>query len=175
MITYLIKKGKHKSKSGKIKFLPLFFIDKHQFKFKFSKDCIYPNSYGKYQINKLSGVAFGIPNIFNIFNNRSTHQNSFRIGWRPLNSEKIGLIAYYYINGKRYEKNMISVLPEKEYYCDIKFNKSKINVKVDNVKFEYYYNNNKNYRVFGYRLFPYFGGLIPAPHNMKIYLSYGRK
>jgi hypothetical protein len=80
------------------------------------------------------------------------HRNSIRIGWRydPIN-DVIKLYTYEYRNGER----IVNPLDE------VKINQTK-KIKLKSKKVYW----------FGCYRFPYFGGKAPAPHDMKIKLSF---
>lgn len=165
---YTIEKGKHRSG---IFFKPTFNLSKErEFHFIFTNSCIYHSDDLDLanQINKLCGFSFGYH-----------HLDSIRIGWQA-NSEdknKIKLFYYLYNKGVHTEKYICDVdlhsLNEIKILCDYRNNRFCIHVskrdgvtiKMDLVKFIF-----PTIKI-GYYLFPYFGGKLPAPHDMEIYLS----
>lgn len=134
----------------------------------FKKNCTYKLEENFDQVNKLFGFSEGFH-----------HWNSARIGWRSIDGETIELIAYCYINGKRIIKPMIKCKPEEWVFCNIQNKPSKyvlkamisegdcITVSVDKDKKISIYSF---FKLFIYRLFPYFGGKIAAPHDMELCL-----
>ena len=134
----------------------------------FLPNCTYQLSTNYDQVNKLFGFSEGYH-----------HWNSARIGWRCTDGEKIELLAYAYINGQRIIKPMITCRPETWVFCNIQNQPSKyifkaldpsgnnITVSIDKPKKISIYSF---FKLFIYRLFPYFGGSISAPHDMKLYL-----
>lgn len=130
--------------------------------------CKYQLSKNYDQVNKLFGFSQGFH-----------HWNSARIGWNCTDGENIELFAYCYTNGKRIIKPLIKCKTENWIFCNIQNKNSKyvfkaldpqhnsITVSIDkNKKLSIY----SFFKLFIYRLFPYFGGSISAPHDMSLYL-----
>jgi len=124
----------------------------------FNETCIYQLSENADQINKLYGVSQGMH-----------HKNSCRYGWRCVDgvrNKKIELLAYCYVDGvriwepirkisvNRWVKIKLEITSE-AYVFTSGGKEVKIARKADALKL-------------GYMLNPYFGGKIPAPHDMKI-------
>lgn len=134
----------------------------------FLPNCAYQLMDNYDQVNKLYGFSEGFH-----------HWNSARIGWRCTDGKFIELVAYCYINGKRVIKPMLKCKTESWVFCNIQNKTNKyvfkaltssqsITVSVDkDKKFSIY----SLFKLFTYRLFPYFGGKIAAPHNMGIYIT----
>ena len=106
------------------------------------------------------------------FSNGMHHTNSYRFAWNSLDGE-LHLFAYVYIDSICVKKE-IGIIPiNEELSLTIKLTGTKciftcvdragmikqliMDVKVD--------------KVFGYKLWPYFGGKIKAPHTIKIQLT----
>lgn len=142
-------------------------INSYLTKIIFYNDCLHkrlPINFN--QINKLYGFSEGYH-----------HWNSARIGWRCVDGLSIELMAYAYVNGERIEKPMIKVKAESTIFCCIqkkigkyvfKANQpggSSVTVSIDIPrKFTIY----SLFKLFIYRLYPYFGGSVPAPQDMSI-------
>ena len=134
----------------------------------FYPNCKYQLSENYDQVNKLFGFSEGFH-----------HWNSARIGWRCTDGEFIELIAYAYIDGVRVIKPMIKCKTETWVFCSIQNKSSKyvfkalspnnqsITISIDKSKKISIYSF---FKLFIYRLFPYFGGKIPAPHKMDLSL-----
>lgn len=144
----------------------------------FDHSCKYLLDSNKTQVNKLLGIG-----------HIHHHLNSVRLGWRYVEDlDKIELLPYYYENGKRIiVKN--DQFPERKLYINCG--------ETVKVKFIYAFNNNLNYvqgciyindnlydinlwfnnndyikgLPFLYECFPYFGGSVPSPHDMTIYIE----
>ncbi|BDD12160.1 hypothetical protein FUAX_45920 (plasmid) [Fulvitalea axinellae] len=112
-------------------------------------------------INKL----FGFSGSF-----RHHQQESARFGWRwNLQKEQVEIFAYMYINGNRisYLMGEADVNEVNEYRIHLTKNGYHLKFK----------GNHKFYKApagvvqFRYKLFPYFGGDQPAPHDMTIHMK----
>lgn len=135
----------------------------------FEKECAYKLTDNFDQVNKLFGFSQGFH-----------HWNSARIGWRCTDGENIELLAYSYINGKRIIKPMIKCKTETWVFCNIQNkptkyvfkaltpNNQSITVSIDKDRKLSIYSF---FKLFIYRLFPYFGGKISAPHDMSLCLT----
>lgn len=131
----------------------------------FFSNCKYKLSENYDQINKL----FGVSNTYH-------HWNSARIGWRCLDYENIELLAYCYVNGKRLYKKIATVQTNTDIKCSIRLEKDQyvfgvISGDKINETCVIPRSKNKISDIFMYKLYPYFGGSIPAPHFMKIHLE----
>ena len=159
---FKIKKGKHKS-SG----IHFGFTLKNEIKFEgiFHESCLYKfNDVDAYDINKLYGIS-----------TTYFHQKqSARVGWRCLDGVNIELLTYSYNNGNRIinESNVLGLVkPNEKFYVTIIDQE-------DNYKYTFQKENSKDVTVFDpkkrdwfifhYYLYPYFGGNKTAPHDMKI-------
>jgi len=134
----------------------------------FSRDCIYKLDRNYDQINKLFGISEGYH-----------HWNSARFGWRCIDAETIEILAYCYIDGERIVKPIMKCKPDSWFFCNLQNKEDKYIFKTLDIKNNGYivYVNKANkksfkniFSVFIYKLFPYFGGEIVAPQNMKIFM-----
>jgi hypothetical protein len=163
MKSALIKSGRHRSTIS----LPQLYINKKHLSYsiKFLDSCEYklPDK-NKWDINKLFGLSFGLH-----------HNNSARFGWR-WNEEKLAIevLAYVYIDGKRMREWDSDI-----HIADIKLNSTiliDLSVSDDSYSFKIIDGDNTYIReishggvtFWGYKLFPYFGGNLTAPHNIII-------
>lgn len=123
--------------------------------------------------NKLGGFGTG---VFPLVKQFMAHEDSFRYGWRYNQSSGLMEISpYYYIDGERFYAETLGIKPVSvnvgemvEFQiCKMPFWGSilfAINKKeVFSVKF------NKSYAL-GWEYPLYFGGTLPAPHDMEIKL-----
>lgn len=151
---YEIKKGEHRCN----KVSEVLYNNTLTYKVIFDSSCIY-KMYDEdmYDVNKCFGI--GENNI---------HDNSNRIGWNTLNTQKIYLYAYVYEKGEReiYLIDSCNVMEEvtmmvamTDYYIVNVRGVDKFKKKRDNTAGVYY------------KLLPYFGGTKTAPKNMKISLK----
>lgn len=134
----------------------------------FSKDCAYRLDENYDQVNKLYGFSEGFH-----------HWNSARFGWRCIDGENIEILAYCYVNGERIIKPMMKCKTDSWIFCNLQNKEDKyifktLDIKnngfviyVDKSKKKSYYNL---FKAFIYKLFPYFGGKIVAPKDMKIFM-----
>jgi len=165
---YTIKKDKHSSgfnfgftRRNIIRFNAILF-----------DSCLYDiKDNDDYDINKLFGFS---TSYFH-------HKNSARIGWRCNASKQIELFAYAYVSGERYTTYLgivdvntdfecIIVDTENEYLFNVRvseFYENDIQNKVYNATIK----KNKDWFIFHYHLFPYFGGNKTAPHTMKFLID----
>jgi hypothetical protein len=155
---YIIKKGSHQSNNG----IKRHISDELKFKVLFDESSIYAtkNSINQASINKLFG-----------FSDCGTHhhQNSARIGWRYFN-EKLELLAYVYNQGERDSQSLAFIEPGKIYSLSIRAEGDNYIFSSGNseVKIAKGCSNNQSFR---YKLFPYFGGREPAPHDIRIIIE----
>lgn len=137
----------------------------------FDTTCIYELTSNIGQVNKLIGRSEGLH-----------HYQSARFGWRCV-GEQIELLSYCYINGAREEKRLclidvgqwvgLKLSVSKDYYRFTVTREDKMKVNVlyvskKNVKISWL---RQFSRLFTYRLYPYFGGIVSAPHDMKIQIK----
>ncbi|MEK6879230.1 MAG: hypothetical protein AABY22_06450 [Nanoarchaeota archaeon] len=161
---YLVKKGHHYSNHG-IKYH--FGITRKKFGFLFSPSCLYSILSPKKNtsINKLFGWSYG-----------HHHRNSVRVGWRPDTNGKIDLFFYLYNNGKNFTKYFETIEVSEEYEINITvsmyfvlFELYKANNPLENIKKDTHGFIRPWFR-WGYYLWFYFGGKLPAPQDMTAYI-----
>lgn len=160
MKTYIIKSGKHYSEGLNF---GLTLKDQIRFVGIFDESCVYDHgNHENYDINKLYGFSTSIHH----------HIQSARVGWRCLDGINIQLLTYSYDGWKNRLKEKIlgTVLPNQEFTCTITIGAEKF-------KYDFKTLGKSNSAEdpirrkcwpFRYLLYPYFGGNIPAPHDMKI-------
>jgi len=163
-VVYSIRKGNHYSAS----WFRFPFFNKHRLTFTFvlGGGCKYDPLYGEGDINKLYGISFGF----------DPHYRSIRIGWRcSTNNTTIELYAYSYDDGKRKITYLCDVKQYETYVISIIRINRHCNVCVsdvwDRVRGNCDITINDSSDWIKFRLFPYFGGNKPAPHDMKIYIN----
>ena len=164
MKCYEIKKGKHYPKG--IHF-GITFYKRVAFRCYFDESCLYDHGSGEnYDINKLFGFS---TTYFH-------HKQSGRVGWRCLDGENIQLVTYSYNDWFRdgYDSNVIGIVkPNEEFMCTVEDRETHYRYTFDKGK-EFNEDNDAklpDWFFFHYILYPYFGGNLPAPHDMKIYLE----
>ena len=153
---YTIKKGHQYSDSG----FRAFTSTELNFVVVFDNSAIYTttDSSNQLAINKL----FGFSDCSDLH-----HENSARFGWRWYNNE-IQIFAYCYKNSKRADKFIGTVNLNKEYEYKLKTEGSKyiffLNGMTDSLD-----NGCSSDVDYGrYFLYPYFGGIETAPHQITI-------
>ncbi len=155
-ITYRILKGKNYCENNSY---PLWKHSSLRFVAIFDSSCIYTNvdPANQADINKLYG-----------FSDCTTphHANSARFGWNWINGA-IHIHAYCYVDSVRQYKELGTVSLNKEVNCSIETLPGKyvftLNGKRDTMQ-RHCTDSIAN----GIKLFPYFGGDEPAPHDIQI-------
>lgn len=146
---YIIKKGNHKSFFGIKRVKPDL-----KFSFAFTDEHRYLHEVQTTQINKLYGLT-----------SVKIHDNSARFGWRELPSGDFEVLIYYYIDGTRKHQQL----------CLVKLNEMlHFNVSTDGYNWSFNCMNSNGMHGISivndiklhYLTYPYFGGTIPAPHDM---------
>jgi hypothetical protein len=151
MRKYVVPQGKHSSKGLRI--LPR---RPMSFAFKVTESFRHPDS------------ALSVSKIFGYADGWHHHQNSFRVGIRyNPGADNVDIYAYYYNNGTRRanvigscdfdELVVMKMSWTKELYA-LEFNGRWI-----------YFNREGCMRT--YPLFPYYGGQVPAPRDVIIFLD----
>lgn len=169
--TYLIRKGRHYSVRinrlihTHFKISPYF---NHTLRFivTFGEGSWYGvNDYGNdgYDHNKLYGLNYGW----------KSHVNSVRVAWLPnVYLGKIDLYAYIYSNGVRLDKYLTTVNQFEEVKVLIShYGKDRVSVTI-NGKIETFMMSESKLK---FKLFPYFGGNLKAPNDIKIYIKETKK
>ena len=166
--TYIIEKGKHGSKGLNFGFT---FKKKIKFRACFTSSCIYDlGNNNNYDINKLFG--------FSTFWHH--HKQSARVGWRCIDGKHLQLLTYSYNDSKR-DMNEVDllgeVLPEQWFICEIVDYEShyeyrfQIEEDVESNTVVKQDKKQKDWFIFNYFLFPYFGGDQSAPHKIKLFIE----
>lgn len=184
MVNFKVKKGKKFFLGPRWNLIG---INKQEFNVKvfFCDNCSY-NLVDNYdQINKLTGQSF---NIFPWYDKTDKkikpghHKNSVRFGWRCVEWGMIEILAYVYIDGVREYKTLSLIkigswvhLNFKETNYHYIFNLVDDDGNSSVAKFKKNGTKKGFLRLFISRLYPYFGGIISAPHKMNITLSYLKK
>ena len=120
----------------------------------FTESCSYDDS-GYDQVNKLVGISIG---------KFSPHENSLRIGWRCLNaSGNIELLAYYYIDGERFEDIICSVKTNEAFDYTLSV-KDGYSITINSHQWSDI--NNVVSKKSNWLLYPYFGGSMAFPSSI---------
>jgi hypothetical protein len=157
---YRIKRGKH---SSGLRIAPFYGKDISKYEVIFSKSCLYEIAGpDQFDVNKLLGLSYGFH-----------HNNSARFGWRA-DGDSIEISAYCYKNKKRLIRAIRNVNVETMYIFMIQNfgGYYELTIMSDTGDLIGYAKISKPKTTeFGYKLFPYFGGNVPAPHDMEIYMK----
>ena len=166
-IPYLIKKGRHYS----INTNSLFHLP---WKFSFAPralrfSAIFGEGTNAFKpegdISKLYGMTFGF----------DPHWRSIRIGWRYEGNDMFQLFIYWYEDGKRKHKPIMKVgMLEQIDFNIFHNNKDKVIVEVKYKKQTSVVDSvpmSKESVWLRFKLYPYFGGNITAPCDMRIFIS----
>ena len=163
---YTIRKGQHYCDQNFPKKLSTYMGMAFAFKFNSSASYTLPGA-EQFDCNKLYG-----------FSEDGPHENSARYGWRWLNG-KLELLAYVYNNGKLFRDPgsfdppvICSIEIDREYICRIYVGPDAYAFEVFPVGTEQVHRFNLP-RTAGeddssWLLYPYFGGNLPAPHDITI-------
>jgi hypothetical protein len=152
--TYFIKKGNHYCSHT----FHFFRDDVMEFAAEFDESAIYDHGsdYEQSDINKLFGfVDCG----------SAVHVNSARFGWRWYNN-RLEIFAYCYNNGVRMDKYMTAIRIGQVYVYKITATSTYYVFEVDGVSVVIPRGCNESYKK--EYLYPYFGGTLPAPHDISI-------
>lgn len=157
--TFVTQKGEHYAHPRVVQSLQSRTLE---FDAMFNETAIYDFGDPALQSNKNKLLGFADCNSLH-------HENSARFAWQWFN-ERLEIYAYGYANGERIEK-FVGVVTLNEY------NHYRIEIIEDRYVFilndeppVYIKRGNTCERGVYYMLWPYFGGHIPAPHNVQIFI-----
>jgi hypothetical protein len=151
--TYVIRRGAHFA-SG-LHFRPFLCRTSMHFRARFDAGCIYVPQQEPGQINKLFGISWG-----------RHHHCSARIGWRS-DGRRIELLSYVYAaSGKRQSRSLGFVDPGIWFLCAIERYDRDLAVAVRGMGIHHFVLDRP--RIWGYQLYPYFGGTDTAPQRIQI-------
>ena len=158
-VEYVIPKGEHYANGNDFTALD---ISELKFTVRFDSSCIYKTASpeNQFDINKLYGFS----------DNGALHQQySARFGWR-WSDGALRLFAYTYNNGVRSSRELGIVPIGEDVHCSIGVT-GKGYVFVVDEKSETMERLSTSSTAKGYRLYPYFGGDEPAPHDVHIWIK----
>lgn len=139
-------------------------VDYRQLKFiaRFDSTAIYhtKDPANQYDINKLYGFSD---------NNGPHHDFSARLGWRWSN-DSLRLFGYVYNNGERIEQEISIINLYAAINCSITVKPGRYEFEVDGRTLNLP-RASTGLSATGYKLFPYFGGDEPAPHDIHIWIK----
>jgi hypothetical protein len=126
-----------------------------RFKAKFYPNCIYQPTREPEQVSKLFGISYG-----------HHHEASARIGWRS-DGRRIEVLTYVYLSADRRVHDHLAWIDVQEWHEFIIVRDGRrVSLCMDGGKPLSYMMERPIPA--GYRLFPYFGGEVPAPHELWI-------
>lgn len=157
-IIYTIKKGSHSCDKNDFISLEL---SELKFTVRFDQSAVYQTAEpgNQLDVNKLYGFAD---------NGSQHHEFSARFGWR-WSENALRLFAYVYNNGAMDFQEITSITTDKEYECSITISPDTYTFRV-NGKTVIMPRASTTPKAKGYRLYPYFGGDEPAPHDIRIWI-----
>lgn len=166
--TYTIKKGEHSASGFNF---GLTFKNRIKFRACFTESCLYDlKNKNNYDINKLYGFS---TSYFH-------HKQSARVGWRCVDGENIELLTYSYNDSNRALEDsdlLGEVKPDQWFTCEIidmedhyeyRFSLDGTEEKRTIINKDL---KQKDWFLFHYILYPYFGGDERAPHDIQLYLK----
>lgn len=128
---------------------------------KFDNSCSYIFENSGYQDSKNKLLGFSDCNSMH-------HENSARFTWQWFNNQ-MEIYAYCYVNGERVEKFIGVVELEKENRYEIELTPDAYLFRLNDQESVSIARSSTCNKGLYYMLWPYFGGSLPAPHDM--YLS----
>jgi hypothetical protein len=152
----LIKKGKHNGWSVPRVFLQTAGV---RVRVRFTESCRYDlGTDDQYDWNKLVGFSQGMH-----------HENSARFCWRYSKaSGLIELAAYRYADGTRLAKQIAEVEIGRWVTCELRNGQTSYGFDIPELGVSQCFLKGKGCRAWGYGLDLYFGGNMPAPHDVTV-------
>ncbi|MES2331741.1 MAG: hypothetical protein V4539_19195 [Bacteroidota bacterium] len=142
-------------------------VNEMKFQFKFDNTAIYttadPTNQG--DVNKLYGFADCV-SFTTLYTIAPHHIHSARFGWAWQN-QALHIYAYYYTDSVRHFKDLRTVEIGRAYSAGIKLVPNGYEFTLDNKK-DTFPRTCTSTTISGYKLYPFFGGTEPAPHDVHI-------
>jgi hypothetical protein len=157
---FTIREGEHYSTPRLVQSLQ---SNTLSFSAKFNETAIYHFDDASFQDSKNKLLGFSDCNSLH-------HQNSARFAWQWYN-EKLEIYAYCYVNGLRVEKFIGTVDLHQENRYQLKVTDENYVFQLNHQEPVYIKRGNVSDQGLYYMLWPYFGGTIPAPHDVYISLK----
>ena len=165
MKNYVIPAGRHASRIWRwVPYFALTYQKEIRFRGRFLPDCLY-------QISSLEGADFN--KFFGVATSYFNHQSA-RLGWRCVDGKQIELCVFCRDEGILLPTVKLgSISPLEIFECTIKIERN---------HFTFIYEQGNHHKVVMVRkkqkswrlkplLFPYFGGLLTAPHRMTMQIE----
>ncbi len=158
--TFVIKAGAHYSTPRLVETLQ---SDRLTFTAVFDHSAIYDLGDPALQSNK--NKLFGFSGC-----NATHHENSARFAWQWFGGQ-LEIYAYCYVNGERKEAFVGVVKPGEENLYEIQLTDNAYVFYLNNERKAVVSKNTSCEQGVYYLLYPYFGGSVPAPHDVSIKIS----
>lgn len=131
-----------------------------KFKATFNSSAIYDLGDPALQSNKNKLMGFSDCNSLH-------HENSARFAWQWFNG-RLEIYAYCYVNGTRIEEFAGVVGTDEENLYEIELTDTSYIFYLNNIKVVSIARGNVCDKGIYYKLYPYFGGSVAAPHDVRI-------
>lgn len=154
---FVIKKGEHYATGRSAESLQSHVLS---FDAKFDKTAIYTFEDQAFQDSKNKLLGFADCNSLH-------HENSARFAWQWYNNQ-LEIYAYCYVNGERKEKFVGVVELDEVNHYEITILENEYSFQLNDQAPVSIERINKCTAGLYYMLWPYFGGSLPAPHNITI-------
>lgn len=157
---FLIRNGEHYSTPRLAGMLQ---SDRLVFRAKFDESAMYKFGDAGFQSSKNKLLGFSDCNLLH-------HQNSARFAWQWFH-DRLEIYAYCYVNGARVEEFIGTANLNEENLYEIALTGNEYIFYFDGQRITSIKRGKVCDKGMYYMLYPYFGGTIPAPHNVRIDLS----
>jgi hypothetical protein len=154
--TFLISKGNHYAEGRHLESLQ---TDRLLFEAKFDESAIYTFDEAGFQDSKNKLLGFAECNT-------QHHENSARFAWQWYHGQ-IEIYAYCYRDGARVEQYLGTTYPGEINQYEIVLTPNTYNFRLKNVNVTIERGSVCNFGAYQ-MLWPYFGGQLPAPHDVRI-------
>ncbi|HEY0743933.1 MAG TPA: hypothetical protein VGD40_20850 [Chryseosolibacter sp.] len=158
--TYLIRQGEHYATNKGVEALQ---SNTLEFYATFDRTAMYDLGDNALQSNKNKLMGFSDCNSLH-------HENSARFAWQWYGG-KLEIFAYCYANGARMEQYIGTVGIGKKNKYSIRCMPGRYEFKLNNQEIVKIERGTTCDKGFYYMLWPYFGGAIPAPHDITILIE----
>jgi hypothetical protein len=163
---FLIKRGSHYCSDFFYKVCNSFLVNTKEVSYNvvFTDSCVYNSQVDpNININQLFGMSFGFHN-----------NDSIHFGWNVV-EDKIYTYACFHIHGEYKTIFITTVEKNTEYLMNLRVTKDEylfsVNTNKGELKEVFYPRLRGRLPFWGYRLWPYFGDIQTAPHNITIKLE----
>lgn len=154
---FIMREGEHYSSPRVVETLK---SEKLSFDAKFHPSCKYIFEETGYQDSKNKLLGFADCNSMH-------HENSARFGWQWLH-DQLEIYAYCYVNGERIEKFVGVVAIDEINHFEIRVLQNEYVFSLNNeIPVVVTRGSSCNVGAY-YMLWPYFGGTLPAPHDVQV-------